>query len=170
MRPPRWRLAGLVPTVTRAVRWFRAALDGAAVFSLVSRAPAATHRAVAQARRTNMGCRVNARSGKCPMIESGAPRRTVCGRRRSAGGQGALARECLQAHAFVSYVTATSTHTHTMLRWTLLFLVIAIIAGLLGFTGVAGTASEIAKVLFFVFLVLLVISALMSAFRGRPPV
>ena len=32
-----------------------------------------------------------------------------------------------------------------MLRWTLLFLVIAIIAGLLGFTGVAGTASEIAK-------------------------
>src|SRR5215212_10179625 len=58
----------------------------------------------------------------------------------------------------------------TMLRWTLLFLVIAVIAGLLGFTGVAGTASEIAKILFFVFLVLLIISALISAFKGRPPV
>ena len=58
----------------------------------------------------------------------------------------------------------------TMLRWTLLFLVIAIIAGLLGFTGVAGTASEIAKILFFVFLVLLIVSALISAFKGRPPV
>ena len=60
-------------------------------------------------------------------------------------------------------------HT-TMLRWTLIFLVIAVIAGLLGFTGVAGTASEIAKILFFVFLVLLIISALVSAFKGRPPV
>lgn len=61
-------------------------------------------------------------------------------------------------------------HTTTMLRWTLLFLVIAIIAGLLGFTGVAGAASDIARILFFVFLVLLIISALVSAFKGRPPV
>jgi uncharacterized membrane protein YtjA (UPF0391 family) len=68
------------------------------------------------------------------------------------------------------YVPSTSTKDTTMLRWTLLFLVIAIIAGLLGFTGVAGTASEIAKILFFVFLVLLIISALVSAFKGRPPV
>ena len=60
--------------------------------------------------------------------------------------------------------------TYNMLRWTLIFLVIAVIAGLLGFTGVAGTASEIAKILFFVFLVLLIISALISAFKGRPPV
>ena len=68
------------------------------------------------------------------------------------------------------YVPTTSTLDTTMLRWTLIFLVIAVIAGLLGFTGVAGTASEIAKILFFVFLVLLIISALISAFKGRPPV
>lgn len=57
-----------------------------------------------------------------------------------------------------------------MLRWSLLFLVIAIIAGVFGFTGVAGTATDIARILFFVFLVLLIVSAIVSAFRGRPPV
>jgi uncharacterized membrane protein YtjA (UPF0391 family) len=67
-------------------------------------------------------------------------------------------------------IRTTLNKNTTMLRWTLLFLVIAVIAGLLGFTGVAGTASEIAKILFFVFLVLLIISAIMSAFKGRPPV
>jgi len=73
--------------------------------------------------------------------------------------------------ASVSSLRSVNLNQHTaMLRWTLLFLVIAVIAGLLGFTGVAGTASEIAKILFFVFLVLLIISALVSAFRGRPPV
>lgn len=57
----------------------------------------------------------------------------------------------------------------TMLRWTLLFLVIAIIAGVFGFTGIAGASTDIARILFFVFLVLLIISAIVSAFRGRPP-
>lgn len=57
-----------------------------------------------------------------------------------------------------------------MLRWTLLLLVIAVIAGLFGFTGVAGTATGIARTLFFVFLALLIISAIVSAFRGKPPV
>lgn len=60
--------------------------------------------------------------------------------------------------------------TSTMLRWTFLFLIIAVIAGIFGFTGIAGSATEIAKVLFFVFLVLLIISAIVSAFKGRPPV
>ena len=56
-----------------------------------------------------------------------------------------------------------------MLRWTLLFLVIAIFAGVFGFTGIAGTATDIARTLFFIFLVLLIISAIISAFKGRPP-
>lgn len=80
---------------------------------------------------------------------------------------GTTARKCGQFHLRSPH---NLNHTTTMLRWTLLFLVIAVIAGLLGFTGVAGTASEIAKILFFVFLVLLIISALISAFKGRPPV
>ena len=43
-----------------------------------------------------------------------------------------------------------------MLKWALVFLVVALIAGALGFTGVAGAAIGIAKALFFIFLVLFV--------------
>lgn len=45
-----------------------------------------------------------------------------------------------------------------MLKWSLMFLVVAIVAGLLGFTSVAGVSIEIAKILFFVFLVLFIFS------------
>ena len=45
-----------------------------------------------------------------------------------------------------------------MLRWALIFLVIAIIAGVLGFGGIAGTASGIAKILFFIFIVIFVLA------------
>ncbi len=55
-----------------------------------------------------------------------------------------------------------------MLRWTVIFLVVAIIAGILGFGGIAGSAMGIAKILFFVFLVLFVISLISGGFsRGR---
>jgi uncharacterized membrane protein YtjA (UPF0391 family) len=53
-----------------------------------------------------------------------------------------------------------------MLRWALLFLIVALIAGLFGFFNVAGTSYMIARVLFFVFLVLFVISLLMGG-RAR---
>lgn len=45
-----------------------------------------------------------------------------------------------------------------MLRWSIIFLVVAIVAGLLGFTNVAGTAIGIAKILFVVFLVLFLLA------------
>lgn len=45
-----------------------------------------------------------------------------------------------------------------MLRWALMFLVIALVAALFGFTNVAGTSMFAAKILFFVFLVLFVVS------------
>ena len=51
-----------------------------------------------------------------------------------------------------------------MLRWTLIFLIIAIIAGALGFFGIAAGAASIAKVLFFIFIVLFLVSLLG---RGR---
>ena len=38
-----------------------------------------------------------------------------------------------------------------MLRWTVIFLVIAIIAAIFGFGGIAAGAAGIAKVLFFIF-------------------
>jgi uncharacterized membrane protein YtjA (UPF0391 family) len=40
-----------------------------------------------------------------------------------------------------------------MLKWALIFLVIALIAGALGLTGIAGVSMGIAKFLFFIFLV-----------------
>ena len=40
-----------------------------------------------------------------------------------------------------------------MLKWALIFLVIAIIAGVLGFSGVAGAATNIAWILFVVGLI-----------------
>ena len=51
-----------------------------------------------------------------------------------------------------------------MLRWALIFFVVAIIAAICGFTGIAGAATEIARTLFFVFLALLLFSALAHIF------
>jgi uncharacterized membrane protein YtjA (UPF0391 family) len=51
-----------------------------------------------------------------------------------------------------------------MLRWSLIFLVIALVAALFGFTNIAAGAASIAKILFFVFLVLFVIALIGGAF------
>jgi len=53
-----------------------------------------------------------------------------------------------------------------MLRWAMVFLVVAIIAAVFGFGGIAGTAVGIAKILFWVFLILFLVSLVMG--RGRP--
>jgi len=45
-----------------------------------------------------------------------------------------------------------------MLKWTIIFLVVALLAGALGFGALAGTAAAIAKVLFVIFLVLFLVS------------
>jgi len=52
----------------------------------------------------------------------------------------------------------TATGGLAMLRWTLIFLIIALIAAVLGFGGIAASAAAIAKVLFFIFLIFFVIS------------
>ncbi|HVD99872.1 MAG TPA: DUF1328 domain-containing protein [Cytophagaceae bacterium] len=54
-----------------------------------------------------------------------------------------------------------------MLRWALIFLVIALVAALFGFTDIAAGAAEIAKVIFFVFLVLVLVTFIfgMTLFR-----
>lgn len=52
-----------------------------------------------------------------------------------------------------------------MLRWTIIFLVIALIAALLGFGGIAAGAAAIAKILFYIFLGLFVISLLVGVVR-----
>lgn len=54
-----------------------------------------------------------------------------------------------------------------MLRWAVIFFVVAIIAALFGFTGIAAAATEIARILFFVFILLFII-ALLTGWMRRP--
>jgi uncharacterized membrane protein YtjA (UPF0391 family) len=56
-----------------------------------------------------------------------------------------------------------------MLRWALIFFIVAIAAALFGFTGIAGAATEIARILFFVFVVVFAISLVLGLVRGKPP-
>jgi uncharacterized membrane protein YtjA (UPF0391 family) len=63
-------------------------------------------------------------------------------------------------------LTAAGRKEHLMLRWALIFLVIALIAALFGFGGIAAGAAGIAKILFFVFLVIFILS-LISHFARR---
>lgn len=55
------------------------------------------------------------------------------------------------------------SRVNMMLKWSVIFLVVALIAGIFGFFGIVEAAASIAKVLFFVFVVLFVI----SLFTGR---
>lgn len=54
-----------------------------------------------------------------------------------------------------------------MLRYAIIFLVIALVAAALGFGGIAGTATGIAKILFFVFIILFVASLIFGGFGKR---
>ena len=56
-----------------------------------------------------------------------------------------------------------------MLRWAIVFLVIALIAACFGFGLISNMSYAAAKVLFFVFIVLAVLSFLGGAQRGYPP-
>jgi uncharacterized membrane protein YtjA (UPF0391 family) len=49
-----------------------------------------------------------------------------------------------------------------MLRWSLIFFVVALVAAAFGFTGIAVSAAEIGKVLFYIFLVLFLVSLLLG--------
>jgi uncharacterized membrane protein YtjA (UPF0391 family) len=49
-----------------------------------------------------------------------------------------------------------------MMRYSVLFLVVAIVAALLGFTGIASSAAWIAQTLFFVFLALFLVMLIAS--------
>ena len=55
-----------------------------------------------------------------------------------------------------------------MLRYAVIFFIIAIIAAVFGFGGIATGAAEIAKILFFIFLVIFLFTLLMGLFRRGP--
>jgi uncharacterized membrane protein YtjA (UPF0391 family) len=70
-------------------------------------------------------------------------------------------------HALCLYKSILSNlKIKLMLRWTIIFLVIAIIAAIFGFGGIAAGAAGIAKILFFIFLVLFVLSLIAGRGRG----
>jgi uncharacterized membrane protein YtjA (UPF0391 family) len=57
-----------------------------------------------------------------------------------------------------------------MLRWALIFLVIALIAALFGFGGIASTAASFAVILFWIFLAVTIVLFLVGLVSGRRPV
>jgi uncharacterized membrane protein YtjA (UPF0391 family) len=59
------------------------------------------------------------------------------------------------------------TREHAMLRWALIFLVVALIAAALGFTGLAGAAAGMAQILFWVFLVVFLVMLLLGRRAGN---
>ena len=54
-----------------------------------------------------------------------------------------------------------------LLRWALVFLVVAVIAAIFGFGDVAAGATDIAKVLFFIFLAICAILLIATAMTYR---
>lgn len=52
-----------------------------------------------------------------------------------------------------------------MLRYAVIFFIIAIIAAVFGFGGIAAGATEIAKILFFIFIVIFLVTLLMGVIR-----
>jgi uncharacterized membrane protein YtjA (UPF0391 family) len=54
-----------------------------------------------------------------------------------------------------------------MLRWAIVFAILALIAGVVGLGGLAGDFAYIARILLFVFLVLFVVSLIFGR-RGTP--
>jgi len=60
------------------------------------------------------------------------------------------------------HATLTLKEVMIMLRFSLLFLVVAIVAGVFGFAGIVEAAAGIAKVLFVLFLILFIVSFFMG--------
>ena len=52
------------------------------------------------------------------------------------------------------------TEDSSMLRWALIFFIVALMAAVLGFTGIALAAAGVAKILFYIFVILFVLSLL----------
>jgi uncharacterized membrane protein YtjA (UPF0391 family) len=54
-----------------------------------------------------------------------------------------------------------------MLRWALIFLVVAIVAAVFGFGGIAAESAGIARILFYIFLIVFLVTLLMHLVSGR---
>lgn len=52
-----------------------------------------------------------------------------------------------------------------MLRWAVIFLIVAVVAGIFGFAGIMVAAAGIAKLLFYIFLILFAVSLVAGLVR-----
>jgi uncharacterized membrane protein YtjA (UPF0391 family) len=59
------------------------------------------------------------------------------------------------------------TRSVAMLKWALIFFLVAIVAGALGFTNIAAGAATIAKVLFGIFIVIFLIFLVLGLMAGE---
>lgn len=55
----------------------------------------------------------------------------------------------------------------SILKWALIFFVVAIIAAVLGFGGIAGAMAGVAELLFYVFLAVAVVAFLLGMSRSK---
>ncbi len=56
-----------------------------------------------------------------------------------------------------------------MLRWAVIFFLVAIVAAIFGFGNISAAATDIARILFFVFLVIFLVTLLMHLMGGKGP-
>jgi uncharacterized membrane protein YtjA (UPF0391 family) len=56
-----------------------------------------------------------------------------------------------------------------MLRWALIFFIVALVAALFGFTNIGVAAASIARILFFLFLILFLFALVAGLFRRPRP-
>jgi len=63
--------------------------------------------------------------------------------------------------------SSTNRQDLIMLRWAIIFFVVALVAAALGFGGLAGMSMEIAKFVAVIALILFVVSLVMGGLRGR---
>jgi uncharacterized membrane protein YtjA (UPF0391 family) len=54
-----------------------------------------------------------------------------------------------------------------MLRWAVIFLIVALVAAMFGFTDIASASAGIAKVLFGIFLFIFLVAVVLGLFAGR---
>lgn len=54
-----------------------------------------------------------------------------------------------------------------MLRWSIIFFILAILAAIFGFGDISEAATEIAQFLFFIFIVLLLVSVVIRLIKSK---
>jgi uncharacterized membrane protein YtjA (UPF0391 family) len=81
-----------------------------------------------------------------------------------------ILRQCQRAGSVgvVPEVLGEKGEVTVMLRFALLFFVLALIAGVLGLGGLAGDLAYIGKILFFVFIVMFIVSLVLGRRGGGP--